>query len=413
MTGNPEFQSPSGEWFWKPLDPSEKKVLADTIVRDCRRGIRSGIIMCCMMAFAFIFGIYTYLTDFENSRFFVLMTLTVPIPALIMFISSIISSKRYIEKAQENRFKARHVKVTDRRFRVELIGNRCEVYLQATDEEHPDKATVEIERTLYERMPVGLTGQFIMIEDERKKMLVSPYWFIPDSDPKATVNPSASVTAGGTAPEADLHESVKKAFRREHGTVITTSILAAMLFFFGGLFILGGIISRDGFYMFAGGVVCLSAVIIVTRYFTEAIFRGRKGMFFIWAVWLNINVFGLLPLMVPVEGIAFKVIILAGLFLMNLGAIALSQIEMLGAMYEISKRRYRTLPVTLRSTDVRRRLVFPVIFINIYTCVVEDSDGNTYEVTISRGQKKRLTAGTAGCLVTLTKGSRQFFFEKL
>ena len=189
MTGNPEFQSPSGEWFWRPLDPAGKKAIADIIERDCRRGIRNGIIMCCLMAVSFIYGIYTLLTDFENDRFFVFLALTVPIPAFILFLDSILASRRYIEKAQENRFKARHVKIINRVFSFDLIFNRFEVNLQATDEERPDEARVEIEKTLYDKMHPGLTGMFIMIEDEPKKMLVSPYWFIPDSGPKAEVIP--------------------------------------------------------------------------------------------------------------------------------------------------------------------------------------------------------------------------------
>lgn len=285
MADNSEFRSDAGEWFWVTEDHAKKKIIADTIVRDCKRSNSSAYIMIIFMIIVFIYGIYTAVTDFRNNILFATLAITVAPIGVYMFVSAHLAMKRYIIKSEEGRLRFRHVIITDRRFSAKMTANKFEVYMESMDDGAKATAVVEVEKTLYERTAVGLTGWFAVIDGERKKLLVSPYWFIPDTDLKASVSPITPVTASpGTAPSEEAAGYITTSYRKANSNTISLSLAAALLFLTGGVIMgLGILLSDNNAAALLGFMMCFAAAVIISVLSITDTFKGRRNMLLMWA----------------------------------------------------------------------------------------------------------------------------------
>ena len=411
MTDNNDFYSPAGNWFWQQDDQGKKKIIADTIVRDCTRSNKSAYVMIVFCILALIYGIYLAVTDFSRNTMFSILTIGVSPIGVYMFSSALISMKRYIAKAREGRVKFRHVVITDRKAIMELTSNKFMVYMETTDEDNKTTAVVNIEKTLYEKTAIGLTGWFAMIEDESKKFLVSPYWFIPDNDTAASVAPLTPVTAAaGHSPSHEDTESILAAFKSANASKIGVSILAALMFLLGGLFILSGILSdRNKAVVLLGVLTCMAAVCIITVICITNVFKGKKMALLTWAIWLQFNVFGLFPIMTTDLVLPVRLAILASLLMINLGMTRIVNDDLIKTYRELKKGDYLIKPATVISINTKNRVALPFL-ITISTCIVSDADGNTYEVDITSSQSRRLQSGTTGSLISFEKNTNRILF---
>lgn len=411
MTDNSEFRSDAGEWFWVTEDHAKKKIIADTIIRDCKRSNSTAYVMIIFMAFAFIYGIYTAVTDFRNNILFSVLAVTVAPIGFYMFVSALLAMRRYIEKAEEGRLKFRHVIIKDRRFSANMTANKFEVYMESQDDGPEASAVVEVEKTLYEKTAVGLTGWFAVIDGERKKFLVSPYWFIPDTDPKASVSPITPVTASaGTAPSEEAAGHLTASYRKANSNTISSSLTAALLFFIGGVITGLGILISDNKAAAALGIMMsFAAVIIMSVLCITDTFKGRRNMLLMWAVWLQPNVFGQVFLISPNLQLPVKTVLLAVLFLINMGMVYYVNINRIRTYRDLKAGNCLVKPATVRSINRRNRIT-PPFYITISTCIAADDEGTTYEAEITPSQARKLKEETRGSLVFLSGKDSQILF---
>ncbi|MBR1797918.1 MAG: hypothetical protein IJ757_07935 [Clostridiales bacterium] len=426
------FYSSSGEHFWKDFDDRERSFIAETIKGDCKRGNSSFYFLIILMIFAFLYGIYHLITGSKElgSIYLFLMLVTPPL-MLPMFISAHISNRRYLAKAAEGRFKSRHVRIVDRKITAKLTATYT-VWLESTDGDIKDTATVDIERGLYEKMPVGMTGRFVRIDDEPVKLLVSPYWFISDTDPKtiayAPSNPVSLNSQGqsfgqqaatvtpiiAAAPSSDEREKIKKAYRKTNGNRLAMAVLTALLFLIGGLYLIGGAItlynSGDRSMSLIGIFTCIPAAVIVSIYFIRSVLTKKKLALLIWALWLNLNVFGLFAIVYPEFPLAARIAVIVGLLLINIGVLPLAHSDYIKAWKEICAGTYTIQPAMVRSINIVRRYIYPFFLISLCSCIIETESGQTYEIDIPNGQRKHLREDTEGKLLILDEDTSQRMF---
>ena len=412
MSDNPEFYSPSGDWFWKDPDADGMHIIADTIVRDCKRSIMTSYVMTAFMIFAFGFGIFTALTDFYNNKMFTVFVIAVSPLGVYMFVSALIAMKRYVVKAQEGRFRCRHVRIVDRRFYTNKGMNVFSVNIAATDEDDNAQAEVNVEKTLYDRMAIGLTGWFVMLDGEKKKLLVSPYWFISDTDSNASTAPLTKIEGSkGSVPSEEKLASVRKAWRSAHAVRTGMFVLAAILFIIAAVCMTAAILTGEGTHVIMGLFLGTAGVIILSMFIMADIFRGRKGLLILWAVWLNVNIFSLFLYIIK-GTIGVRLAVLFVVFSLNLGMVWILNSTLIRHYREVSSGRCLVRPATVQSINSKRHIVFPFILLSTVSCIVTDNNGNAYEVDITGSQSRQLQKGTQGTLITLEKDTdRMFFFD--
>lgn len=338
-------------------DPVKKKIIADTIIRDCKRSNSTAFTMIIFCVFAFIIGIYMTVTGYRGSRITSFLLIAVSPIGLYMFITSLLSMKRYCVKAAQGRFTFRHATVTDRKMTNTFISSKFEVFLKSDDDEYGNIESVEVERTLYEKMAVGLSGWYAVIEDERKGLLVSPYWFIPDNETGASVAPlTPAPVLTGSAPSTETAEDLTKAFRNANAGSIGASVLAALSFFIGSVLLLSAIITENGrSFALLGVMTCLIGVWIVTFRCVIDVFKKRKYIFAVWAIWLQFAMFGLFFIAfdrLPDPG---RLAILAVYLFMNLGMTAFANLELIKTYRRLSEGACSVTPATVVSLNAKQR----------------------------------------------------------
>lgn len=410
MSDNPEFYSPSGDWFWKDPDTEGKHIIADTIVRDCKRSIITSYFMTAFMIFAFGYGIFTALTDFYNNKMFTVFILGISPIGVYTFVSAIFAMKRYIVKAQEGRFRCRHVRIVDRRFYTNKGMNVFRVNMAATDEDDNAQAEVNVEKPLYDRMAIGLTGWFVMLDGEKKKLLVSPYWFISDTDSKASTAPLTKIEGSmGSAPSEEKIAAIKKAWRSAHAVRTGMFVFAALLFIMAAVYMTAAILTEDGAYVMMGLLLGTTGAIILSIFIMADIFRGRRILLVVWAIWLNINIFSLFLYLVK-GSVGLRLAVLFVIFSLNLGMVWILNSTLIKQYREVSAGRCLVRTATVQSINNKRHVVFPFILLSTVTCIVTDRNGNAYEVDITGSQSRRLQEGMQGTLISLEKDTNQLFF---
>lgn len=418
---NKWFQSSSGDRFWETPEPSKVSFIAKKMEQDSRNGLKSGIIVIVMMVLAFIYGLYMLITGDRTSILLMILALTVPIPSIVLFADAVIATKRYIDKSKENRFVYRHVVVLQRRVTTKLTKYIFEVRLAST-EDPSQTAVVQIEKTLYEKMTEGLAGLFIMIDDEPLRPLVSPFWFISDTDPKyypSGASPeisSKTETAVSYSPSEELKPALERKFRAGYCSYIPKAVLLLLLFFISSLcFLLGVLVSSDksnaGGLSLLGLTSGMTGCIILSIDYIRQVFEGKKNRMLIWAVWLNLNVFGIFLIVLDKLSSGLRLIALFALFAINIASTWLAYKEDFNLHSKIRKGEYKILNGVVTGKNVIRKPVIP-LWVNIYSVVVKGTDGNSYEIEIGSSQYKAYTEGVRGTILILDSDPSRKFFVK-
>lgn len=178
---NKSFHSASGPWFWQPADAAVKERIRNKLIQDNIKGIKTGAFFCAVSIVAFVYGFFmtpdqSGFTDAFEKYFLMAASAFM----LAVFGSSTVSTVRYLKKSKQDRFFCRHVYIENKNMTFGLL-NHLTVGL-CSDDDREDRATVEMEPTADSKMALGEHGMFVMIEDEQRKMMVSPFWFIRDMD---------------------------------------------------------------------------------------------------------------------------------------------------------------------------------------------------------------------------------------
>ncbi len=179
---NDSFHSPLGPWFWEEPDHAVKERIKNKIVEDSKKGIRTGVILILLSLLVSVYGIFmetdskSFFDMFEKCLF-----ISFPVLTICFFGGAVISSVHYRDKAKEGRFLCRHVIIENKQITTNGLTNHLVVWIRS-DDERMDQATVDMEVYASNRLGIGQQGVFVMIEDEKRKAMVSPFWFIPDMD---------------------------------------------------------------------------------------------------------------------------------------------------------------------------------------------------------------------------------------
>lgn len=184
MTKGPIFSSTDEDVFWDELNTGDKEAISSIIQKDCSKGIRVAVFIIVLMSIAFAWGVFAFAGGTSLSARSMLVFIMAPLVLVPIMTDSIVKTLRYSSKAKEYRFRCAHVRVDDRVRKNGLTSSDFTMVVSSTDEEKDLTATIRGEMTLFEKMPVGITGRLVLLEDEDLGYLVSPYWFMADQDPR-------------------------------------------------------------------------------------------------------------------------------------------------------------------------------------------------------------------------------------
>ena len=179
-TENKSFHSAAGPWFWQAPDPSVKARIQDKIISESKKGLKTAVFFIVISVIVFVYGLFMKSSGFFGS-FEKYLCITMPFVMLYLMVSSAVSTSRYLRKAKEGRFYCRHVVIEDMKMTTNGLTNRLVVWIRS-DDERLDQASVDMEVYARNRINIGEHGMFVMIEDEQRKAMVSPFWFITDMD---------------------------------------------------------------------------------------------------------------------------------------------------------------------------------------------------------------------------------------
>lgn len=404
------------ESFWDVIDVEEKEFLSQRIVKDCEKAVKSGIFIVAVFVVGFVWAIIDLFTQNRFGPMLKMLLIGSSVFMIPLLIDATVTTKRYIEKAKENRFKSAHVKILERHVQPGFTNSFTVKVLNLSSEEEKT-AVVKVERGFYEKALIGLTGRFTMIEDEKVKSLVSPYWFIPDTDREAVAMPvrnpvSTSAEAVlSTEPAAAvrgefLSDSEKQrvmiGFRKTYGSFMTKMVIEGILFLFGGMLFIPYIMGREN-PMSISLLLCalmpaVAGMIMMTIDFTRMIFKHKKIGLLGFALWTQLNVFSLVPISGGNKAISYLVLALITCF--NIGMMFFLYSDEIKLYKEIAAGRYQIKDGTVLSTNKIRRYIYPIFLISICTCAASDSNGVNYEISIPSDQYRKFKQGTAGSIVT-------------
>lgn len=408
---NPSFRSYSGDYFWVPASPEEQEKIADRIEKDCKKGHVSGAVYITAVVIFILFQIITFMYLEVQPSTFIMILMVIFFWTIFPIMGSMVTSSRYIKKAKEGKFFCRHVTIEDK-IRIDGTFPSFQLTLKSTGD-RTDTAEVDIEGSLYNKVSKGVTGMFVMIEDEPRKILVSPFWFIADTDPVPVSVVEEKETAEAPAvpfePEENLHKRIRQRYYRYCTSYITYSATAALLFMVESLFMVVAFTS-----LFARMVILLSvpvyftALLLVSHSFIKQIIRGHSSYSIFHMIWINLNFISLAiltkfmekggPVVYAAIGITFVINMLT-ILLVNRGLSATSR--------RISDKDYLVLPATVISKDAVR---IPISFRTSYRCSVRTEDNKTYDIEIDKGIYDTIREGSKGYILFLgDKESDRFF----
>lgn len=395
---NPSFKSYCGEYFWSPASPEEQAKIAERIEKDCRRGHLSALVYVIFVVSFVLSQLVTFYYLGSAPGMLSLLCIVIFLWSIFPVIGSVITTSRYIKKAREGKFFCRHVTIEDKRRTEGTILPGYSLTIKSTGD-RSDTAEVEIESGLYNRVSAGVTGMFVMIEDEPRKILCSPFWFIADTDPLPVTDGEAS--AAPAVPEAagdDLHKQIRQRYYRYCTSYITCAVTASILYVITGLFMTIAFTS-----MFARMVMLFAipmhfaAMLLMSFSFTRQTNKGRLIYSLAFFLWLNINVIAIAILTLYLEkGGAVVYVTIAAMIALDLITIFPVNIRASRITRHINKREYRVLPAEVISKDMNRS---PLSFVTRYRCSVRTEDGRTYDIDIEKGIYNTIREGSKGHII--------------
>ena len=420
MSDKSTFYSPYGDAFWDQQDVGVKNAMADIVDKDCKKGIASGIVICCFLLLAFGWGLTAAIKGEIMEDLRLLLFLIFAPVCMPAFVSAIVRSRRYQIKSRQGRIRVAHVRITNREMVRGTIKNKFVVEVESTTSSAP--ANIEVEKNFYDKAGIGICGWFSMVEDEGIGLLASPYWFIADTDPKAFQLPAPAVSASPVAAPATVYtearvsnarpEDLASAYFHAHMLDVILSAISAVLFFLGGLWLaLGSSINLDnstyaGVFLLPYALLLMVCLAVQTPVHMHESNDGRK----VSILYLALQFFPSIFLMVLLLQGSSVVRLLVSLFLLvfNLLMVFLLNKGLIDTYGEIKKGRYNAVSGVLISRNQTSRYIYPIFLIKICTCVVE-AGSNTYEVKITPSQYKDYFDGMTGTLMILDKGGRNIF----
>lgn len=430
MSKEPVFYSSWGDAFWDNLGPGEQSALQETMVAECKKVIRTYLIFLLIMVLACIFGVMSIMRDgisYDPRVTFIVFGSIIVIP---MFVDAVIRIVRYKKKAEELRFRSAHVKIVDKTRSMGFSSPKCIVTVASTDETKNALATIQVENPLYEKLGIGLTGRYTLIDDENKSILTSPSWFMSDTDPKYRHIPTVSrpistdhsetkpdVVVSGEASSDVSRESIVSEFLKGHRMDFVLSGIATGMFLIAFLIALIGAVLTPEFSKDTVRLVMLPFVFFacagcafMTPVYNRVIYTKKKIYLLFWALMLNVNVFGMpFVVMLSVPGrILASVVVLA----LDLLFVYLANKDKIDIYKEIKAGRYRAVSAFVMSKDMRTRYIYPIFIVRLCTCVVETDSGASYEINITPAQHKQFYSGMTGSMIILDNMGTDYLFVR-
>lgn len=129
-------------------------------------------------------------------------------------------------------------------------------------------------------------------------------------------------------------------------------------------------------------------------------------MILIWSLWFILNCAGLGFVLIPHLSEPVRLLILALMFLLNVGSICFVNRDLFRSIREIEAGRYVSLNVTVVSMD--REIITGRIK---HLLLVKDQGGRTFEVKVSWRQYKYAYSGAQGLLIIPDKMPEMRIFK--
>lgn len=442
------FYSDAGDAFWDKTDPRLRSAMAEIIDEDCKKGTRVGIISLVFMFICIVFGVYLLMSGYSiwrNPK--LLLMLFGPWIGFVTFGEALVKSYSYQMKSKRGMVLMSHVRVVNRKSSQGFTKAKFEVFLE---NDRGDMATVEVEKTFYDKVGVGICGWFAMLEGETKGIMVSPYWFIGDTDIRserlpvdrsaATVLPSvisedqsyeaplpqgqffgapsafvvsdspsrAAVSTAGSTSSASSDDLFTAYFRARSMDVVFSSISAG-LFLIGGLWRLIG--SNAGFDAGIYGKVILAPYLMVlvacmmlqSRVRMHETSEGRKIALLYMVIQFFLNIFATLPVLPCDTGV--RVAVSSFLMIFNLIMVVLMNKGLIDTCLALKQGRYRAMDGVL----ISKKQIYGYQY-RICSCVVQVGS-DTYDIQILPSQYKTYSEGMSGTMVTLDKDGSNLFLR--
>lgn len=404
------------EDIWHRPEGEERTILGKMIISECKRtaslsfGIM-GFFVLCMIA-----GICEILFGDRDPQLFSTSILAVPI--VIFMLPDTIVLVRYIRKVRNGLFRSSDVEIIHKEQGTSTGRRRYYVSVRPVDSE--ETVVVEIGMGLYGKLRLGSTGKLFVVDDEKVRLTVCPYWFVSDTD--YSMSPDQAVIdtdseenrAGhGFALSEDVKQDISKWYIKENRfRAFVLPVICLVLFIIGEIYIGYGTLTDNlpkklvALSTLFGIIIYEIPIFIVTASYRHMSLEGKRFMMLIWSLWFILNCAGLGFVLIPHLSEPVRLLILALMFLLNVGSICFVNRNLFRSIREIEAGRYASLNVTVLSMD--REIVTGRIK---HLLLVKDQGGRTFEVKVSMRQYKHAYSGAPGLLIIPDKMPEMRIFK--
>lgn len=383
------FDSSIGEGFWKMPEIKDRERIASVISRDCTRSVGFGIFLTLIFLLGLAAGVHDYLTADNPDPQWVLIAILSPI-FTVLFVSSIFSNMRYVSKAKAYAFRSHHVLITDKH--TQTVNGRIFYYvvLEGVDEDGVF-ATCEVMKGLYDIMQVGVKGLFVRVDDEPKRLMLDPFWFLPEE----ISDNSFEGTADGGVVSASFKKRVTPVYIRL--AVCTVLEIAGILMTVTGFFLL----------KVSGLLIILLVMCFIGRRTIKEAFMGGFGNMIAFTILVFGTIAGSVPALDKGAASPINALVLTGVLILHMAVLLFCEKDTLATWNKIKKGDYSSAKATLISKNVAIVSQGSLLPGRRFSCVAKLSSGDTSEAVITPKQHKELAEGDQGYLVVV--GKKKFF----
>lgn len=392
------------ENIWHRPEGEERSILGKMVISECRRTAGMSFGLIGFFVFCMIAGICEILFGDRDTRLLSVSIIAVPI--IIFMLPDSIVLVRYIKKVRNGQFRSSDVEIIHKEQGVTTGRRRFYVTVRPVDSE--DTVVVEIGMGLAGKLRTGSVGKLFVVDDEKVRLTVCPYWFVSDTDyamssDQAVIDTnSEEYRAGhGFALSEEVKQDISKWYIKENRfRAYILPAICLVLFIVGEIYIGYGTLPDDlpkklvVLSEVFGIVIYEIPIFIVTASYRHMSSEGKRYMLLIWSIWFILNNVGLGLVLIPNLSEPVRLLILVLMLLLDVGSICFVKRDLFRSIREIKAGKYASLNVTVLSMD--REIIGGRIK---HLLLVKDQSGRTFEVKVSWRQYKYSYIGAPGLLI--------------